>query len=145
MLPSCSTRESGYRLIQMSSGTKFAKKIIKFQFSYSRTGVQNCEECISNMLKSETCFDSINDYILGQKISGTIKNLVSAKDQDNAFQYPTALKAFKKFKEKKDKKINAGKKEKALVIQTFYVFYTRFVFPEGKSEPRCNEARQTIS
>ena len=129
----------------MSSGTKFAKKIIKFQFSYSRTGVQNCEECISNMLKSETCFDSINDYILGQKISGTIKKLVSEKNQDNASQNSTALKAFKKFKEEKDKKINAGKKGKALVIPTFYVFYTRFVFPEGKSEPRCNEARQTIS
>ena len=74
-----------------------------------------------------------------------VESLSRLKNQDNASQNPTALKAFKKFKEKKDKKINAGKKEKALVIQTFYVFYTRFVFPEGKSEPRCNEARQTIS
>ena len=76
-----------------------------------------------------------------------IQKLVTEKNQDLASKNPTALTltAFKKLKEKKDKKINVGKKEKALVIQTFYVFYRRFVFPEGKSEPRCNEARQTIS
>ena len=79
------------------------------------------------------------------RVAFATEKLVSEKNQDNASQNSTALKAFKKFKEEKDKKINAGKKGKALVIPTFYVFYTRFVFPEGKSEPRCNEARQTIS
>ena len=93
-----------------------------FNFSVSRDGVQNCEECISNMLKSETCFENINDYILGQKIGSRIGKLVSGRNQ-NELEASPAVRALNKFKVKKDKKIIAVKKEKVLLNQTFYVFY----------------------
>ena len=103
----------------------------KFNFYVARDGVQNCEECISNMLKSETCFENIHDYILGQKIGSRIGKLVLGKNQNDS-AVPPAVRALKKFKAKKDKKIIAVNKEKVFGKSDFLCVLQDLCFLQEK-------------
>ena len=62
-------------------------------------GIQNCEECIQNNLKSVDCFDNVRAVIFKSKFG----RLASTTTNKNP-----ALKAFNKFKDTKRKKLTAA-------------------------------------
>lgn len=58
---------------------------------FFRNGIQNCEECIYNMLGAPDCFSNIRSYLLGRKFG----NIVSGEEKRTV-----AMRAFQKFKAK---------------------------------------------
>ena len=66
---------------------------------FTSDGIQNCEECIQNNLKSVDCFDNVRAVIFKSKF-GRLAPTTTNKNP--------ALKAFNKFKDTKRKKLTAA-------------------------------------
>ena len=83
------------------------------KFFFSRKGIQNCEECVRNMMENKGCFDNINAYVLGDKMGklafSTGKKISGLKKPAVVFE---KFKNYAKEKEKQRTKLLASGQNK---------------------------------
>ena len=73
--------------------------ISNIKILFARKGIQNCEECVRNMMENKGCFDNIHAYVLGDKMGK-----LAFSTEKKAFKKPAAVfEKFKNYAKKKEK------------------------------------------
>ena len=102
-------------------------------FFFQRKGIQNCEECVRNMMENKGCFDNINAFVLGDKMG---KLAFSTKKKSIGLKKPAAVfekfKNYAKEKEKQRTKLLASGQNKVRAFCSRIFFYKPLFLDEFK-------------